>query len=47
MSVFFSGFMGNELGARKKQIAREPLFDSRDLFVPISDLLPMNPEKRH
>ena len=57
MSVFFSRFMGNEsqcgtnksreLAVRNKQIAREPLRGSRDLFVPHCDSFPMNREKRH
>ena len=34
MSVFFSGFMGESLGMRNKQIAIEPLHGSSDLFVP-------------
>ena len=46
MSVFFSGFMGNESLARNKQIGREPLRGSRDLFVPRYDSFPMNPEKK-
>ena len=33
--------------ARNKQITREPLRGSRDLFVPRYDSYPMNPEKRH
>ena len=31
---------------RNKQIAREPLRGSRDLFVPRYDSFPMNPEKK-
>ena len=33
--------------ALNKQITREPLCDSHDLFVPCNDSYPMNPEKRH
>ena len=33
--------------ARNKQITREPLRGSRELFVPRYDSYPMNPEKRH
>ena len=33
--------------APNKQITREPLRGSRDLFVPRYDSYPMNPEKRH
>ena len=36
---------GEWIGARNKQIVREPLRGSRDLFVPRSDSFPMNPEK--
>ena len=32
--------------ARNKQIAREPLCGSRDLFVPHYDSFPMNPEEK-
>ena len=32
--------------ARNKQIGREPLRGSRDLFVPCYDSFPMNPEKK-
>ena len=38
---------GEWIVARNKQIAREPLRGSRDLFVPRYDSFPMNPEKRH
>ena len=33
--------------ARNKQIVREPLRCSRDLFIAYSDSFPMNPEKRY
>ena len=36
---------GEWIVARNKQINREPLRDSRDLFVPRYDSYPMNPEK--
>ena len=38
---------GEWIVARNKQIVREPLRGSRDLFVPRYDSFPMNPEKRH
>ena len=38
---------GEWIVARNKQIGREPLRGSRDLFVPCYDSFPMNPEKRH
>ena len=46
MSVFFSGFMGEWIVARNKQIAREPLLGSRDLFVPRYDSFPHEPRKK-
>ena len=47
MSVFFFWVHGVWIVARNKQITREPLRGSRDLFVPRYDSYPMNPEKRH
>ena len=38
---------GEWIVARNKQIARELLRGSRDLFVTCYDSFPMNPEKRH
>ena len=38
---------GEWIVARNKQIVREPLRGSHDLFVPRYDSFPMNPEKRH
>ena len=38
---------GEWIVSRNKQIVREPLRGSRDLFVPRYDSFPMNPEKRH
>ena len=37
---------GEWIVARNKQITREPLRGSRDLFVPRYDSYPMNPEKK-
>ena len=37
---------GEWIEARNKQIEREPLRGSRDLFVPRYDSFPKNPEKR-
>ena len=37
---------GEWIVARNKQIVREPLRGSRDLFVPRYDSFPMNPEKK-
>ena len=37
---------GKWIVARNKQIVREPLRGSRDLFVPRYDSFPMNPEKK-
>ena len=37
---------GEWIVARSKQIVREPLRGSRDLFVPRYDSFPMNPEKK-
>ena len=37
---------GEWIVARNKQIGREPLRGSRDLFVPRYDSFPMNPEKK-
>ena len=37
---------GEWIVARNKQIGREPLRGSRDLFVPCYDSFPMNPEKK-
>ena len=37
---------GELIVARNKQIDREPLRGSRDLFVPRYDSFPMNPEKK-
>ena len=37
---------GEWIVARNKQIGREPLRGSRDLFVPCYDSFPMNPETR-
>ena len=37
---------GEWIVARNKQITREPLRGSRDLFVPRYDSFPMNPEKK-
>ena len=45
MRVFFSGFMGEWIGARNKEIVRTSS-SSRDVFVPGSDSFPMNPEKK-
>ena len=45
-SLFFR-VHGEWIVARNKQIGREPLRGSRDLFVPPNDSFPMNPEKRH
>ena len=44
--LFFS-VHGKWIAVRNKQIAREPLRGSRDLFVPHCDSFPMNREKRH
>ena len=41
----FPGFIGGCIGVRNKQIVREPLCDSRDMFFPRSDSFPMSPEK--
>ena len=46
MSVFFSGFMGEWIVARDKQIAWTAKRFSCDLFVPRYDSFPMNPEKK-
>ena len=46
MSVFFSGFMGEWIVARNKQIAQEQLRGSRDLFVPRYDSFPHEPRKK-
>ena len=43
---FFSGFMGEWIGARDKQIAWTAKRFSDDLFVPRYDSFPMNPEKK-
>ena len=45
MSVFFLGSW-EWIGAPNKQIFRESLPGSRDLFAPLADLFPMNPEKK-
>ena len=45
--VSFFWVHGEWIVARNKQIGREPLRGSRDLFVPCYDSFPMNPEKRH
>ena len=37
---------GEWIVARNKQIVREPLRGSRDLFVPRYDSFPMNPDKK-
>ena len=42
----FSGFMGEWIVARNKQIIREPLRGSRDLFVPRYDSFPHEPRKK-
>ena len=44
--VGFFWIHGEWIVARNKQIVREPLRGSRDLFVPRYDLFPMNPEKK-
>ena len=46
MSVFFFWVHGDWIVARNKQIVREPLRGSRDLFVPRYNSFPMNPEKK-
>ena len=46
MSVFFFCVHGERIVARNKQIGREPLRGSRDLFVPRYDSFPMKPEKK-
>ena len=43
--LFFS-VHGKWIAVRNKQIAREPLRGSRDLFVPHCDSFPMNREKK-
>ena len=45
--VSFFCVHGEWIVARNKQIGREPLRGSRDLFVPRYDSFPINPEKRH
>ena len=45
--VSFFSVHGKWIAVRNKQIAREPLCGSRDLFVPHCDSFPMNWEKRH
>ena len=44
--VSFFWVHGEWIVARNKQIGREPLRGSRDLFVPCYDSFPMNPEKK-
>ena len=44
--VSFFWVHGEWIVARNKQIGREPLRGSRDLFVPRYDSFPMNPEKK-
>ena len=44
--VSFFWVHGEWIVARNKQIGREPLRGSRDLFVPRFDSFPMNPEKK-
>ena len=44
--VSFFWVHGEWIVARNKQIEREPLRGSRDLFVPRYDSFPMNPEKK-
>ena len=48
MSVLFFWVHGEWIVARNKQIEREPLRGSRDLFVPRyrNDSFPMNQEKK-
>ena len=46
MSVFFLWVHGEWIVARNKQIAREPLRGSRDLFVPRYDSYPHEPRKK-
>ena len=46
MSVFFLCVHGEWIVARNKQIAREPLRGSRDLFVPRYDSYPHEPRKK-
>ena len=43
---FFFSVHGKWIAVRNKQIAREPLRGSRDLFVPHCDSFPMNREKK-
>ena len=47
MNVFFSGLMGEWIGAQNKQIVRKLLHGSHDLFVPFSDSFPRELQKRH
>ena len=47
MSVFFPGFMGNDMECETNKLL-EPLgFGSHDLYFQHSESFPMNPEKRH
>ena len=46
MCVLFFWVHGEWIVARNKQIAREPLRGSRDLFDPRYDSFPINPEKK-
>ena len=46
MSVFFFWVHGEWIVARNKQINREPLRGSRDLFVPTLRFIPYEPRKK-